>query len=166
MARNAQNFIDAIINKNKQFVLNLSKQELTGSMNLVEFTNLVSIKADGNEFNNCDWLFSLPETSQKKLKWLNLWGNKIESVDFVRLLNNFPNLESINLENNPLSGNNLEQLNAQQFSQLVQLIEDKKMKINSWKGTFLLDLLRYTKELKKENEFLKQIQAEIQIPPK
>ena len=90
MARNAQEFINGIINKNKQFTLNLSKQELTGDMNLVEFTNLTSIKADGNEFTNCDWLFTLSEESQKKLKWLNLWGNKIEKVDFVRLLNNFP----------------------------------------------------------------------------
>ena len=60
-----------------------------------------------------------------------MWGNKIENVDFARLLNNFPKLESINLEGNPLSGNNLDSLNDQQFFQLVELIETKKLKINS-----------------------------------
>ena len=166
MARDAQNYINEIINKDKQFTLNLSKQELVGDMNLAEFTNLISIKVDGNEFTNCNWLFTLSEKSQNKLKWLNLWGNKIKEVDFVRLLNNFPNLESINLENNPLSGSNLEQLNNQQFSQLVELVETKKLKINSWKGTFLLDLLKYAKQLKEENSSLKQTQAKIQVPPK
>ena len=106
--------------------------------NLKEFTNLVSIQGSGNEFTDLDWLFTLPASSQKKLKWLNLWGNKIENVDFTRLLNNFPNLESINLENNPLNGNNLDGLSDQQFSCLLGLVEAKKLKINSWKGTFLL----------------------------
>ena len=75
-------------------------------------------------------------------------------------------MDSINLENNPLSGSNLEQLNNQQFSQLVELVETKKLKINSWKGTFLPDLLKYAKQLKEENASLKQTQTEIQIPPK
>ena len=52
-------------------------------------------------------------------------------MDFARLLNDFSNLESINLENNPLNGNNLDSLNNQQFSQLVELVETKKLKINS-----------------------------------
>ena len=167
MTRNAQEYIDRIINKEKQLVLNLKDQRLMGEMNLGDFTNLISIKADGNEFINLDWLFTLPESSQKKLKWLNIWGNKIENVDFSRLLNGFPNLESINLENNPLNGNNFESLNNQQFSQLVELVETKKLKINSWKGSFLLDLLKYTKRLKEENAQLKQqTQAQIQILPK
>jgi hypothetical protein len=136
-------------------------------MDLKEFSNLVSIQAGGNEFTNLDWLFSLPETGRKKLKWLNLWGNKIENVDFALLLNYFPNLESINLENNLLSGNNLDSLNNEQFCQLAELVETKKLKINSWKGTFLSDLLKYTKQVKKENAELKQqLQAQIQIPPK
>ena len=65
------------------------------------------------------------------MKRLNLWGNRIESVDFARLLNSFPNLELINLENNPLSGSNLASLNNQQFFRLVELVEAKKLKINS-----------------------------------
>ena len=54
MTRSAQNYINEIINKNKQFTLNLSKQELSGDMNLAEFTNLISIKADNNNFTDCD----------------------------------------------------------------------------------------------------------------
>ncbi|KLL01835.1 MAG: hypothetical protein MRERC_7c063 [Mycoplasmataceae bacterium RC_NB112A] len=91
-------------------------------MGLGKFANLISIQADENEFTNLNWLFTLPEMIWKKLKRLNLWGNKIESVDFARLLNNFPNLEFINLESNPLGGNNIENLNNQQFSQLVELV--------------------------------------------
>ncbi|CAG8539669.1 14746_t:CDS:2, partial [Cetraspora pellucida] len=66
---------------------------------LKEFTNLTSIKADGNEFAS----------------------NKIENVDFTKLLNNFPNLQSINLENNPLNLSKLEDLDDEQLSQLVEL---------------------------------------------
>ena len=68
MVRNAQEYIDRIINKEKQSTLNLKDQKLSGEMNLKGFTNLVSIKADGNEFVNLNWLFTLPEPSQKKLK--------------------------------------------------------------------------------------------------
>jgi len=52
-------------------------------------------------------------------------------VDFARLLDKLPNLELINLENNPLSGSGLASLNNQQFSRLVELMETKKLKINS-----------------------------------
>ncbi|CAI2181025.1 12835_t:CDS:2 [Funneliformis geosporum] len=112
MTRNAQEYIERIINKEKQFTLNLKDQKLSGEMDLNQFTSLVSIQA----------------------------SNKIEKVDFVRLLNDFPKLESINLENNPLDGNNLDSLNNQQFSQL---------------------------QLREENAQLKQQkQTQIQIPPK
>ena len=131
MTRSAQEYIDKIISKEKQFTLDLKSQKLSGTMDLKEFTSLMSIKADGNEFASLDWLFTLPESAQKKLKWLNLWGNKIENVGFAKLLNNFPNLELINLENNPLSGGSLVNLNNQQFSRLVELFEAGKLKINS-----------------------------------
>jgi hypothetical protein len=54
MTRNAQEYIDRIINKEKQFSLNLKDQKLTGEMDLKEFSNLVSIQAGGNEFTNLD----------------------------------------------------------------------------------------------------------------
>lgn len=123
--KNAQEYIDVLINKPKIYALNLSNQELTGEMNLNEFTNLTSINADKNHFTDLNWLMSLP--NKEKLKWLNLWNNKINNVDFTLLLNNFPNAK-INLENNPLSGNNLKDLNSQQFSCLVEWIENGKLK--------------------------------------
>jgi len=63
MTRNAQEHIDRIINKGKQFVLNLKDQRLSGEMNLKEFTSLASIQVDGNEFASLNWLFTLPEAS-------------------------------------------------------------------------------------------------------
>jgi hypothetical protein len=41
-------------------------------------------------------------------------------------------------------------LNDQQFSLLVERIKNGSLKINSWKGAFLLDLLNYTSEIKRE----------------
>ncbi|CFW93252.1 Leucine rich repeat protein of unknown function [endosymbiont DhMRE of Dentiscutata heterogama] len=136
-------------------------------MDLKEFTNPTSIKADGNEFTSLEWLFILPESSWEKLKWLSLWGNKIENVDFTKLLNNFPNLQSINLENNPLNLSKLEDLDDEQLSQLVELVETKKLKINSWKGTPLLDLLRQIKKLREKIAKLEQqLQAQVEVAPK
>ena len=54
MTRNTQEYIDRIINKEKQFTLNLKDQKLSGAMNLKEFTNLVSIEGSGNEFTDLD----------------------------------------------------------------------------------------------------------------
>jgi len=68
MTRDAQDFINRIESKKTQFTLNIKDQKLAGEMDLKEFANLVSIKADGNEFTGLDWLFTLPESSQKKLK--------------------------------------------------------------------------------------------------
>ncbi|MDR1670605.1 MAG: hypothetical protein LBR43_02695 [Spiroplasmataceae bacterium] len=145
--KSAQEYINTIINKQKSYSLNLSNQDLTGEMNLSEFTNLTGISVDGNRFANLDWLKTLP--NKEKLKWLNLWNNEIERVDFVFLLDNFPNAK-INLANNPLNGNTLKDLNDQQFSLLVERIKNGSLKINSWKGAFLLDLLNYTSEIKRE----------------
>ena len=63
------------------------------------------------------------------------------------MLSTFPNLEYLNCENNPLSAKNLENLTSEQFGKLVQGIKDKKIKINSWKGTILMDLLEYAQKL-------------------
>lgn len=167
MVRNAQEYINNIINKRDLYSLDLSRQELSGAMDLKEFTNLVNIIADVNEFTNLDWLFTLPEKSQKKLKRLNLWGNKITKVDFARLLTDFPSLELVNLENNPLNLSELSNLNNQQFSQLVEKVRTKKLKINSLKGNSSLDFLEYIEQLRKENAELKQqLQAQIEVSPK
>ncbi|WNE40969.1 MAG: hypothetical protein mread185_000426 [Mycoplasmataceae bacterium] len=151
--KKAQEIIDTIINKQKNYSLNLSNQDLTGEMNLSEFANLTKISADGNHFDNLDWLTTLP--NKEKLKWLNLWNNEIKRVNFAFLLDNFPNTK-INLTNNPLNGDNLKDLSSQQFSLLVEWIENGKLKVNSWKGNLLTDLLSYTKDLKEELIILKE----------
>jgi len=56
-------------------------------------------------------------------------------------------LEYLNCENNPLSAKNLDNLTSEQFGKLVKGIKDKKIKINSFKGTILMDLLEYAQKL-------------------
>ena len=82
-----------------------------------------------------------------KLEKINFYGNQLKEVDFANLLSSFPNLQYINLENNPVKTKNLNNLTSSQFSQLVQGIKDKKIKVNSWKGTILMDLLEYAQRL-------------------
>jgi len=41
----------------------------------------------------------------------------------------------------------LDNLTSEQFGKLVQGIKDKKIRINSWKGTILMDLLEYAQKL-------------------
>ncbi|KLL03180.1 MAG: hypothetical protein MRECE_25c027 [Mycoplasmataceae bacterium CE_OT135] len=135
------------------YSLDLSNRDLAETeekIDLKEFTNLTRIDASNNKFTNLDFLSTLPQP--EKLKWLNVWGNEINQVDFVPLFANFPNLNSINLENNPLGGGNLSELSCQQFSRLVKLVKEKKIKINTWKGTFLIDLLEYTEQLLKQQQ--------------
>jgi hypothetical protein len=60
---------------------------------------------------------------------------------------NFPNLEKMNLQNNPISAKNLDNLTNQQFNKLVQGIKDKKIRVDSFKGTVLMDLLNYAQQL-------------------
>ena len=70
-------------------------------------------------------------SAKDKLEKINFYGNQLKEVDLAQLLSNFPNLQSINLENNPLSAKNLNSLTSAQFSRLVQGIKDKKIRINS-----------------------------------
>ena len=62
------------------------------------------------------------------------------------MLSTFPNLEAINIENNPVKTKNLNNLTAEQFSRLVNGIKDKKIQVNSYKGTVLMDLLEYAQQ--------------------
>ena len=82
-----------------------------------------------------------------KLEKINFYGNQLKEVDFAQLLSNFPNLQYINLENNPVKTKNLNSLTSTQFSRLIQGIKDKKIKVNSWKGTILMDLLEHAQRL-------------------
>jgi len=97
-------------------------------MDLKEFANLKSLSSSKNKFTNLNFLLTLP--NKEKLEKINFFSNEIKQVDFPTLLKNFPNLQ-INLQNNPLEGNDLKHLNSQQFSQLVRLVGEEKIKINS-----------------------------------
>lgn len=142
---NAQEHLNQITNKERNFYLDISNRDLSGVMNLGEFKNLKSLNSSNNKFTNLNFLDSL--VNKNKLENINFFGNEINEVDFSFLFTNFPNLKTINLSNNPLTGKNLEKLDRQQFSRLVQLVEAGKIKLNSWKGTFLVDLLKYTERL-------------------
>ncbi|CAG8471870.1 14315_t:CDS:2 [Cetraspora pellucida] len=82
-----------------------------------------------------------------KLKSLNLFGNEIKEIDFTKIFTNFPKLEKINLSGNPLSAKNLDDLSSEQFAKLIKGIKEKKISVNSFKGTVLMDLLEYAQKL-------------------
>nr|CAG8441206.1 6560_t:CDS:1 [Entrophospora candida] len=124
---------------------NNQNKQLTG-----EFSNLKGINASNNQFTNLNFLNTLP--NKEKLKGINLFGNQITEIDFAQLFVNFPNLEKINLQNNPISAKNLNNLTNQQFNKLVQGIKEKKIRIDSFKGTLLMDFLEYTQNLIKKGE--------------
>jgi len=92
-----------------------------------------------------DWLASLP--NKETLKKINFFGNQLKEINFAWLLATFPNLEAINLENNPIKTKNLANLTAEQFSRLVSGIKSKKFRVVSWQGTILMDLLEYAQQL-------------------
>lgn len=101
MTSEAQNYINRMKNKGSLTYLDLSNQELTGNMDLKDFTNLKSINAYKNNFNSLEFLLSLP--NKEKLKKLNFWGNKITNPGGTLVLfDKFFNLESVNLGGNPL----------------------------------------------------------------
>jgi len=145
MSNNAQEQINLITNKTKIRYLDISNRDLSGNIDLKEFTSLTSLNSYNNKFENLDFLDTLPNKEQ--LKKINFFGNQIKEIDLSWILTNFPNLEYLNCENNPLSAKNLENLTGEQFGKLVQGIKDKKIKINSWKGTILMDLLEYAQKL-------------------
>jgi len=145
MSNNAHEQINLITNKAKIKYLDISNRDLSGDADLKEFTALTSLNSYNNKFENLDFLNTLPKKEQ--LKKLNFFGNQIKEIDLAHLLSTFPNLEYLNCENNPLSAKNLDNLTSEQFGKLVQGIKNKKIKINSFKGTILMDLLEYAQKL-------------------
>src|SRR3954451_7158117 len=145
MSNNAQEQINLITNQAKIRYLDISNRDLSGQVDLKEFTALTSLNSYNNKFESLDFLNSLPNKNQ--LKKLNFFGNRIKEIDLAHLLSTFPNLEYLNCENNPLSAKNLDNLTSEQFGKLVQGIKDKKIRINSFKGTILIDLLEYAQKL-------------------
>ena len=157
MTNSAQEDINKLTNKERIRYLDLSNRALVGEMNLGEFKNLKSINASNNKFTNLNFLNSLANKGQ--IEKINCWGNQISAIDLAEILANFPNLKWLNLENNPLSTKNLNKLTSEQFSKLVEGIRNKKIRINSWKGTVLIDLLEYTQQLIKSGNSSQQQQA-------
>ena len=157
MTNPAQEDINKLTNKERIRYLDLSNRELAGEMNLKDFKNLKSINASNNKFTNLDFLNSLEKKEQ--IEKINCWGNQIKEIDLAEILKNFPNLKWLNLENNPLSAKNLENLTSEQFGKLVEGIKNKQIRINSWKGTILMDLLEYAQKLIKNGDNSQQQQA-------
>ncbi|CAG8587813.1 11707_t:CDS:2 [Ambispora gerdemannii] len=120
--------------------LDTSNRDLAGNADLKKFTTLTSLNSYNNKFENLDFLNSLP--NKDKLQKINFFGNQIKEIDLAHLLSTF-----LNCEKNPLSAKNLDNLTSEQFGKLVQGIKDKKIRINSFKGTILIDLLEYAQQL-------------------
>lgn len=165
MVQNTQEYINRLINKERMFYLDLSSPtsaetcshchkkswkektcNLSGEIeDLKEFKNLRGINASNNQFSSLDALLTLP--NKEKIEKINLFGNKIQEVDLARIFSEFPNLKYLNLDYNPLSAKNLTNLTSEQLEKLTEGMKNKKIKINSNKGTILADLLEYTREL-------------------
>ena len=125
--------------------------------NLSEFKELRGINASNNQFTSLNGVFTLP--NKNRVKNLNFFGNKISEIDLAKLFTEFPQLEKLNLDYNPISVKNLESLTAEHFSRLVEGMKDKKIKFSSHQGTILADLLKYTQYLVKNGDNSQRQQA-------
>jgi len=170
MAQNTQEYINRLINKARMFYLDLSSPtmaetcshchkkswketapNLTGEIkDLKEFQNLRGINASNNKFTSLDALLTLP--NKDKIEKINFFGNKIGEIDLAKIFTEFPNLKHLNLDYNPLSAKNLENLTSEQFSKLVEGMKNKQIRINSKQGSILADLLEYSQKLIKKGE--------------
>ena len=157
MTNNAQEHINQITKKAKIKYLDISNRDLSGNVNLSEFTNLQSLNSYNNKFEDLSWLSTLP--NQETLKKINFFGNQLKEIDLAWLLSTFPNLEAINLENNSVKTKNLNNLTSEQFSKLVDGIKNKKFRVVSWQGTILMDLLEHAQQLIVQGNTSQQTQA-------
>jgi uncharacterized protein YjbI with pentapeptide repeats len=176
MSRQIQEYLTSLVNKPRVYYLDLNNylnqsnyqcpgcqqtilgkcencnqqnRQLSGEItNLGEFSNLKGINASNHTFTNLNFLDTLP--NKDKLKNVNLFGNQITEIDFAELFIKFPNLEKLNLQNNPAKATNLNNLTNQQFNQLVNGVKEQKIKINSFKGTLWMDLLEHAQKLSQE----------------
>src|SRR5207248_6986276 len=124
MTNDFQQHLSQITKKAKIKYLDISNRDLAGEANLSEFAALVSLNSYNNKFESLEFLNSLP--NKDKLKKINFFGNQLKEIDLAWLLATFPNLEAINIENNPVKTKNLNNLTSTQFSKLVSGIKDKK----------------------------------------
>ena len=177
MVQNTQEYISRLINKERIFYLDLSNSNKTSECShchkknwgektsnlsgeiedLKEFQNLKGINASNNKFTSLDALLTLP--NKDKVEKLNFFGNKISEVDLARIFTDFPNLKYLNLDYNPLSAKNLENLTSEQLEKLVEGMKNKKIRISASKGSVLADLLEYTQYLVKNGDNSQRQQA-------
>ena len=177
MAQNTQEYINRLINKSRMFYLDLSNTNKTSACShcnkknweektcnlsgeiedLNEFQNLKGINASNNNFTKLDALLTLP--NKDKVEKINFFGNKIGEVDLARIFTDFPNLQYLNLDYNPLRVKNLSNLTSPQLEKLVEGMKNKKIRISASKGTVLADLLEYTQGLIKNGNGSQQQQA-------
>jgi len=95
-----------------------------------------------------DALLTLP--NKDKVEKINFFGNKISEVDLPNLFSEFPNLKYLNLDRNPLSAKNLNNLTDKQLEKLADGLKSKQIRISLGQGTVLADLLEYTQQLIKK----------------
>ena len=81
MSNNAQEQINLITNQAKIRYLDISNRDLSGNVDLKEFTALTSLNSYNNKFENLDFLDTLPNKEQ--LKKLNFFGNQIKELDLA-----------------------------------------------------------------------------------
>ena len=168
MPKNTQEYINNLLNKHKNFYLDLSSPcqvstcshcnkknwnkttpNLTGEIqDLKEFKNLRGINASNNQFTTLNGLFTLP--NKDKVEKINFFGNKISEVDLSRIFTEFPKLKYLNLDRNPLSVKNLDKLSSEQLEKLADGLKSKQIRISLGQGTILSDLLEYAKKLVKK----------------
>ena len=77
----------------------------------------------------------------------------------------FPNLKYLNLDRNPLSAKNLNNLTDKQLEKLAEGLKSKQIRISLSQGSILSDLLEYTQKLIRKGENTEQayqLQAIIQ----
>ena len=79
-----------------------------------------------------------------------MFGNKISEVDLAKIFTEFPNLKYLNLDRNPLSAKNLENLSSEQLNKLAEGMKSKQIRISANQGSILADLLEYTQHLIKK----------------
>lgn len=145
MTNSIQEHLNQITRKESVYYLDISNRDLTGEASLSEFTNLNGFNASNNQFENLDFLNTLPQ--KEKLTSLNLFGNQIKEVDLAWLLSTFPNLKRINFSKNPVRAKNLNNLTSEQFGKIVTGLKNKQIQLNCWNGTILIDLLERAQQL-------------------
>jgi Leucine-rich repeat (LRR) protein len=116
------------------------------------------INASNNQFTRLDALLTLP--NKDKVEKINFFGNKIQEVDLAQIFTEFPNLQYLNLDYNPLSAKNLNNLTDKQLEKLAEGMKNKKIRLSMNKGTVLADLLEYTQYLVKNGDGSQRQQAQ------